>query len=57
MDTALFTLLFQEDGWKNGGDNSLHVLRDGKWVGEEARKEDVVVNLGYLMQFWSGGGS
>lgn len=53
-DSGLFTLLFQEEGDRIDGHGSLQVATDNSWVGVESHERDVVVNLGDLLQFWSG---
>lgn len=53
-DTAMFTLLFQEQGSEESGHGSLQVNSQGVWIPVEANVKDVVVNLGDVFQCWTG---
>lgn len=53
-DLCLFTLLFQEQGSYDSGHGSLQVNSKGRWIPVEAHENEVVVNIGDTLQYWSG---
>lgn len=53
-DLCLFTLLFQEQGSWGNGHGSLQVNSKGRWIPVEAHENEVVVNIGDTLQYWSG---
>lgn len=53
-DSGLFTMVIQEPV-ESGSSSSLRVFSNDKWGNVEASNERIVVNLGNMLMFWSGG--